>query len=53
MADPTDKLAKTIEDTKAFVDKANEKMENESGLADPRYDFKVTSLATQSAKRVF
>ena len=34
MADPTDKLAKTIEDTKAFVDKANEKMDKAKQLLD-------------------
>ena len=34
MADPTDKLAKTIEDTKAFVDKANEKMDKATELLD-------------------
>ena len=34
MADPTDTLAKTIEDTKAFVDKANEKMDKATGLLD-------------------
>ena len=32
MADPTDKLAKSIEDTKAFVDKATEKMNTASDL---------------------
>ena len=34
MADPTDALAKTIEDTKAFVDKANEKMDKAKELLD-------------------
>ena len=34
MPDPTDKLAKTIEDTKAFVDKANEKMDKAKELLD-------------------
>ena len=34
MAGPTDKLAKTIEDTKAFVDTAKEKMDKAKTLLD-------------------
>ena len=34
MAEPTDKLAKTIEDTKAFVDNVNEKMDKAKELLD-------------------
>ncbi len=45
MADITDKVARTIEDTKSFVDKAGEKMDKASTLLDEN-----TKLANQAMK---